>query len=62
MITFNTFDVASDNMLEVNLYSNRYELDITIGSEHFGNTMSLDKEQLSELIAALVEMNKEMIE
>lgn len=61
MITHTAYDNNSDYELDVTLYSNNREFDMSIHRNGWANTISLDKEQVSNLILALVEMHKEMI-
>lgn len=61
MITHTVYDKDSDYEMDVTLYSNLFEFDISIHRNGFANTMSLNKEQVSNLIVALVEMHKDMI-
>lgn len=61
MITHTAYDIQSDSGIDVTLYSNRTEFDISIHLNGWANTISLNKEQVSNLIVALVEMHKEML-
>lgn len=61
MITHTAYDNKSDYELDVTLYSNKYEFDLSVHRNGWANTISLNKEQVSNLIVALVEMHKEML-
>lgn len=60
MINFRIEEVDdTDTCLEVTLYSNNWELDLSVGGD-WPETIRLTKSQLSELIVGLVEIHKEM--
>lgn len=61
MITHNACDDKSGCELDVTLYSNKYEFEMSIHQNGWANTLNLNKEQVTNLIVALVEIHKEMI-
>lgn len=60
MITFNTTDDKSGNDLDVTLFSNKWEFELSVGND-WPESLNLNKDQVSNLIVALVEMHKEML-
>lgn len=63
MISHSFVDERTNNSLDVTLYSNNRELEISVwyADGHFHNVMNLTKEQLGALIILLKILNKEMI-
>lgn len=61
MITFNTIDEKFGTELDVTLYGNKWEFELSVGKNGFSEFVNLNKKQVSNLIVALVEMHKEMI-
>lgn len=61
MINANWYNPITDHDIEITLYSNNWEFDISVGKNDFYNTISLDKKQLGELIQKLVVIHGEMI-
>jgi hypothetical protein len=61
MINANWYNHVTDHDIEVTLYSNNWELDISVGKNDFYNTISLTKKQVGEVIQKLEVMYKEMI-
>lgn len=63
MIRESFLDERTNNTLDVTLYSNNRELEISVGyaDGHFHNVMNLTKDQLGVLITLLKALNKEMV-
>lgn len=62
MILSNWTSEVDDSELEVSLYSKgQHYIDLSIMKHGFGESIELTKIQVSGLIVALVEMQKEMV-
>ena len=63
MISHSFVDDRTNNSLDVTLYSNNQELEISVGHAdgNFHNVMNLTKKQLGALIILLKILNKDML-
>lgn len=61
MITANWYNQVTDHDIEITLYNNNWEFDISVGKNDFYNTISLNKKQLGEIIQKLVVIHGEMM-